>query len=331
MGFDKWALLKVFEVGFAIACLVAKRVTDSEATRLFLYLQKLSREWSLLNNVTWDKVGAAVADATYGGYVLITLGLLFGKIAGEIPTSRRVLETFLLGIGALLYIILGSLEFAALDSVPPDLVDNAAVLGSLSLITAVLFLIDLGGPRAKKTSSKPLKIEVASKPLSVSPNEQDPESLQNKEIKMLEEFSKQAKTDKNKTKRDLNGFDFKVSNPGEFRPTQNGYKKIKEGRESGRKFDIYGKDVPNQDVPNGAKDNENGDFDKHSPVWSQIRKGNYGKYDIVLPPHLYMQNDSPDGSRTQPSSPSDPGYVQYTAKRWGQQSQKTPRHSPTQV
>lgn len=32
-----------------------------------------------------------------------------------------------------------------------------------------------------------------------------------------------------------------------------------------------------------------------------------------------------------PSGPGDPGYVQYTAQRWGQPTQKTPRQSPTQV
>ncbi|KAF5283607.1 hypothetical protein FQR65_LT13813 [Abscondita terminalis] len=331
MGFDKWALLKVFEVGFAIACLIAKRITDDEASRLFLYLQKLSREWSLLNNVTWDKVGAAVADATYGGYVIITLGLLFGKIFGELPTPRRVIEIFLLGLGALLFIILGSLEFAALDSVPPDLVDNAAVLGTLSLITAALFLLDLGGPRAKRETTSPTKIEIISKPIAISPNVQDVEILQDKELRAMEELNKKAKTDKSKSKQEPNGYEFKVSSPSEFKPTQNGYKKMKEGRESGRRFDIYGKDAQNPDAKNEPKEQDSVDFERHSPVWSQIRKGHYGKYDIVLPSYLYTQDESPDGNRTQPSSPSDPGYVQYTAKRWGQPSQKTPRHSPTQV
>lgn len=74
---------------------------------MFLYLQKISREWSLLNNVTWDKLGAAVADAIYGGYVIIVITLLFGKIFGELPTTKRIMEMIFLGVGALLYIILG--------------------------------------------------------------------------------------------------------------------------------------------------------------------------------------------------------------------------------
>lgn len=41
----------------------------------------------------------------------------------------------------------GGLELAALDSVPRNLIVNASVLGSLSLLVAALFLIDLMGPR----------------------------------------------------------------------------------------------------------------------------------------------------------------------------------------
>ncbi|KAF5306869.1 hypothetical protein FQA39_LY00099 [Lamprigera yunnana] len=326
MAFDRWALLKIFEVGFAVACLTAKRVTDDEASRLFLYLQKLSREWSLLNNITWDKVGSAVADATYGGYILITLGLLFGKITGELPTPKRVVEIFLLGIGALLYVVLGSLEFAALDSVPQDLVDNAAILGTLSLVTAILFLIDLGGPRAQKSTAEPLKLQIVTKPANSIQMAEEAGDVQNKE-----EINAKDKSDQTKNKSETNGYDFKVSSPSDFKTTQNGYKKMKE-RESGRRFDIYGKDAQDNDNfnENDAK-NPGTDLEKHSPVWSQIRKGNYGKYDIVLPSYVYTTDYSPNGSRTQPSSPSDPGFVQYTAKTWGQQSQKTPRHSPTQV
>lgn len=325
MAFDKWTVLKIFEVCFALACFITKRVTDDEASRLFLYLQKLSREWSLLNNVTWDKVGSAVADATYGGYILITFGLLFAKIANEIPTARRVLEIFLLGVGALLYIVLGSLEFAALDSVPPDLVDNAAVLGTLSLITAALFLLDLAGPRAKKAKPEPLKIQIVSKP---QPNGEE------KDGQMTEVdngFGVQEDSTLPKKVEQNGHHQFKVSSPGDFKTTQNGYKKMKE-RDSGRKFGIYGKDA-DDDVnhEHTGKNSEATESERHSPVWSQIRKGQYGKYDIVLPSYLYTSNNSPNGHPTQPSSPSDPGYVQYTAQRWGQPTQKTPRHSPTQV
>lgn len=82
-------------------------MTDEEAARLFLYLQKMSREWSLLNNVTWGRIGAALGDAAYGGYVIITIALLIGKLAGELPTAKRAAEITFLLIGATLFIILG--------------------------------------------------------------------------------------------------------------------------------------------------------------------------------------------------------------------------------
>ncbi|XP_077298591.1 uncharacterized protein LOC143919895 isoform X2 [Arctopsyche grandis] len=141
---DKWVAVKIFEVIFCISCVVCKRVTDDEAVRVSLYLQKLSREWSLLRNVTWTAIGASFGDAVYGGYVIITFGLLLGRIFREVPKGRRILEGFLLGMGGL--------ELASLDSVPDNLIDNAAVLGVLSLVTAALFLIDLAGPRGKSTS-----------------------------------------------------------------------------------------------------------------------------------------------------------------------------------
>jgi hypothetical protein len=58
-------------------------------------------------------------------------------------------ERFFLWMGALLFIIVGSLVYASLDSVPPELVDNAAVLGTLALVTGLLFLLDIGLSRPK--------------------------------------------------------------------------------------------------------------------------------------------------------------------------------------
>lgn len=69
-------------------------------------------------------------------------------------------------------------------------------------------------------------------------------------------------------------------------------------------------------------------------ISSKCYKGQYGKYDVVTPPgFLYEKGNLEDrDDRTRPSGPGDPGYVQYTAQRWGQPTtQKTPRHSPTEV
>lgn len=145
---DKWVALKIVEFLFCVACLVARRVSQDDEARLALLLQKLSREWSLLTSVTWDSVGGAFADAIYGGYMIITFGLMLGRVLQELPKGRRLLEGFFLGLGMLFFLVLGGLELASLDSVPSNLIVNASVLGSLSLFVAALFLVDLMGPRS---------------------------------------------------------------------------------------------------------------------------------------------------------------------------------------
>ncbi|XP_044272790.1 uncharacterized protein LOC123016448 isoform X2 [Tribolium madens] len=262
INFDRWTILKLLEVASTIACLVFKRVTDDEASRLQLYLQKLSREWRILNNVTWDNVGAAVADTTYGGYLIITTALFIGRLTGELPTKNRITEFVLLGVGALLFIILGSLEFAALDSVPEDLVDNAAIIGTLTLVTAALFLLDMGGPKAKKNNQH---------------SQTPPRS---------------------------------VSKPQETKTTTQQVYEIEKDLENEKK-QMKGLESEKETTKNG-------------------HLGQYGKYDILSPSYLYKEKPESETDRP-PSSPGDPGYVQYTAQHWGETVQKTPRHSPTQV
>ncbi|XP_063825479.1 uncharacterized protein LOC135075038 [Ostrinia nubilalis] len=160
---DKWVALKIVEFVLCVACLVTKRVSADDEVRLSLLLQKLSREWSLLTSVTWDSVGGAFADAVYGGYVIITFGLVLARIFQEIPKGRRILEGIFLGFGMLFFIILGGLELASLDSVPKKLVVNASVLGTLSLVVAALFLLDLMGPRVY-TATKQAQTDSTSTP-----------------------------------------------------------------------------------------------------------------------------------------------------------------------
>lgn len=52
-------------------------------------------------------MGSAAADATYGGYVIITFALLVGRLVGELPTNKRIAEIILLTIGVILYAVLG--------------------------------------------------------------------------------------------------------------------------------------------------------------------------------------------------------------------------------
>ncbi|EFN63515.1 hypothetical protein EAG_07055 [Camponotus floridanus] len=146
---NRKVFIRIVEVLLCIACVVALRVTDDESRRVFHYLRSRSREWSLLNNVTWGSIGAALATATCGGYVIITTGLLIAAATGEL--RGRKTELFLLGLGVILFGIVGALSLASIDSVPEDLIDNAAVLGALCLVTALVFIGDLlmSPPRKK--------------------------------------------------------------------------------------------------------------------------------------------------------------------------------------
>lgn len=64
-----------------------------------------------MNQVTWDKYGSSAADATYGGYVIVTFALMVGKLSGELPTNTRISEYILLVIGLILYAVLGLNKF----------------------------------------------------------------------------------------------------------------------------------------------------------------------------------------------------------------------------
>ncbi|CAG9773999.1 unnamed protein product [Ceutorhynchus assimilis] len=356
--FDGWTVLKIIEVFLVLACLVFKRVTDDEARSLFLYLQKFSREWGLLNNITWDRVGSAVADATYGGYLVITFALLMGKIFLEIPTRKRIMERILLGVGAVLFIALGSLAFASIDSVPPKLVDNAAILGTLSVLTGALFLLDMGGPKAKvvtptaaKTQQKqqkstpPVDVDVVDS--SNRTRRSIPEQVYDieREIEITERPARKLSHDiKNNGIRNGGNGQAKTEPAGlstrsyiHLDPTTRGYRQMtNEDFDIPRRFGIYGKDVGRDD--RGSDTDETATIppkiELHTPVWSNIRKETAKKYVIppIVPPQKQLILQEVEVSERPPSGPLDPGFVQFTAQHWGEESEKkgtkTPRHSP---
>ncbi|EDS29863.1 conserved hypothetical protein [Culex quinquefasciatus] len=67
--------------------------------------------------------------------------------------SRPTLfEKIILSLGTLLFFAAGGLVFASIDQVHPDLHDNAIILGCLSFLVAILFIIDLADPLARMTS-----------------------------------------------------------------------------------------------------------------------------------------------------------------------------------
>lgn len=75
-----------------IFCIIYKRVTDDEANKLFYFLQKYSREWPLLNNITWEENGAIFTDVTYGGFIVIVIGLIIGQASGELQHHRKTVQ-----------------------------------------------------------------------------------------------------------------------------------------------------------------------------------------------------------------------------------------------
>ncbi|XP_043521699.1 uncharacterized protein LOC122534793 [Frieseomelitta varia] len=138
---NRKVFIRIIEVILCIACVVALRITNDESRRVFHYLRSRSREWSLLNNVTWGAIGAALATATCGGYIIVTTGLLIAAATGEL--NGRKTEIFFLGLGVILFAIVGALSMASIENVPEDLIDNAAIFGALCLLTALVFIADL--------------------------------------------------------------------------------------------------------------------------------------------------------------------------------------------
>ncbi|KAJ8897660.1 hypothetical protein PR048_003009 [Dryococelus australis] len=68
----------------------------------------------------------------------------------ELVTKEKN-ENFLLGLGVVMFAIAGSVVFVSLETALPDLKEYSAVLGTLSLVTALLMILDLlTGSRRRK-------------------------------------------------------------------------------------------------------------------------------------------------------------------------------------
>ncbi|XP_031837596.1 uncharacterized protein LOC116429145 isoform X2 [Nomia melanderi] len=72
-------------------------------------------------------------------------------------------ELFFLGLGIILFGIVGSLSMASIENVPEDLVDNAAVFGALCILTALVFIADLLMSSPKKKISHGMTEALSSK------------------------------------------------------------------------------------------------------------------------------------------------------------------------
>lgn len=151
----------------------------------------------------------------------------------------------------------GSLSFASIEHVPHYLIDNASVLGALSIITAFFFLIDLGAPRAKKATTRtPIGISKATQ-IQIMPQEME-KPIVRSEKKELEAMGMRYHQEQKKVRLE-NG----------VKGSQNGYKKVKE--QPPKRFDIYGKDAEEFESESEVSAEQ-----PHSPVWSNVRKGRKG-------------------------------------------------------
>ncbi|XP_059474000.1 uncharacterized protein LOC132195806 [Neocloeon triangulifer] len=155
MACDAWISIKILLFVMSVVCMLVKKVTDYDASRLFFLLEKLSYEWPLLTNVTWDEHGAAFVDITFGGFIVITAGLVVAAAAGELK-RKNSMETFFLFVGALMFGAAGALVLASIDQIPHQLIGNAAGLGVIALITALLFLVDLLLASRRRKRARPL-------------------------------------------------------------------------------------------------------------------------------------------------------------------------------
>ncbi|XP_063695870.1 uncharacterized protein LOC134827219 [Culicoides brevitarsis] len=163
-------VIKILELIGCACCLIAKGITDLEEGRIATRNQKLSREWSLLNNVTWDGSGNTFVNITFGGYLIITALMTIVRCI-DARSRPHLLEKILLLLGALMFFACAGLILASLDQILPELYDNAITLGTLSFVVGMLYLIDLGDPMARK-------IPTATQTTNDTSLQQKPQNLQ---------------------------------------------------------------------------------------------------------------------------------------------------------
>lgn len=176
------------------------------------------------------------------------------------------------------------MELFAIDDLPPDLVDNAIILGTLSLVTAGLFLIDMAGPKSVKPV-KPAQLRNLQQQLDRQNSRELNGTNNNSQVTfnvgktngqtekvLITEIKEVQKNGK------INGqAGMKIV---ELKDDTDAAMKRDSGRmrtaESPKRFGIFGKDF---DLEAGNSDTDEIDdtippkMQQHSPVWSKIRKG----------------------------------------------------------
>jgi len=62
-----------------VAALIVKRLSDKHSERVFVLNKKQSREWTLLNNISWSKESDDFSTLTFVGYTFISAVLLLTR------------------------------------------------------------------------------------------------------------------------------------------------------------------------------------------------------------------------------------------------------------
>ncbi|XP_041563566.1 uncharacterized protein LOC108144157 [Drosophila elegans] len=125
-----------------VAALIVKRLSDKHSERVFVVNKKQSREWTLLNNISWSKEGDDFSTLTFLGYTFISAVLLLTRII-DTTSNYGTAEIILLTCGVIFFTIEGLLIFFTVEQLPEDLLIYAYSLGTLSFICAALFALDL--------------------------------------------------------------------------------------------------------------------------------------------------------------------------------------------
>nr|XP_017013594.2 uncharacterized protein LOC108068485 [Drosophila takahashii] len=142
MGLAACICTKVLQLIATVASLIVKRLSDKYSERVFVLNKKQSREWTLLNNISWSKEGDDFSTLTFLGYTFISAVLLLTRIIDS-TSNYGTCEIILLTCGVLFFTIEGLLIFFTVEQLPENLLIYAYVLGSLSFICAALFALDL--------------------------------------------------------------------------------------------------------------------------------------------------------------------------------------------
>ncbi|XP_017018461.1 uncharacterized protein [Drosophila kikkawai] len=125
-----------------VAALIVKRLSDKHSERVFFSNKKQSREWTLLNSISWTKESDDFGTLTFVGYTFIAAVLLLTRIIDQ-TSNYGTCEIVLLTCGVLFFTIEGLLIFFTVEQLPQDLLVYAYSLGGLCFICAALFTLDL--------------------------------------------------------------------------------------------------------------------------------------------------------------------------------------------